>query len=106
MKQEREIKGEVFTFDQEGYLEDYKTWNQSLAEALAKEEGIEELTDVHYKIIALIRKRFEATGKMPSIYLIQKELNIEPSLMYKLFPGKPAEKLAKISGVKKPCECF
>ncbi|NOY05761.1 MAG: TusE/DsrC/DsvC family sulfur relay protein, partial [Chlorobi bacterium] len=48
---QREIAGAMIDFDDEGFMTDHTQWNEDIARALAKEEGIEELTDRHMAVI-------------------------------------------------------
>ena len=101
----REINDQNIEFDDEGYMIDRTAWNREIAAALAKEEGIENLTDRHYAVIEFMRKEVEERGVAPSIRRLNK-LNIVPTKeLYQLFPGGPAKKAARIAGLQKPQGC-
>ena len=76
--------------DAEGFLTDFGQWTREIAAAIAKEEGIAELTPAHWKVIEFMQKEFKENGQAPSV----RKLN-----------GGPAKKAAKISGLKKPEGC-
>jgi len=81
-------------------------WDQSVAEVLAKEEGIDPLTNRHLEVLDFMRKEFEENGTAPSIRKLNK-LNVVPTKeLYSLFPGGPAKKAARIAGLKKPHGCI
>ena len=42
--------------DAEGFMTDKSQWTKEIAEAIAKQEGIESLTESHWKIIDFCRK--------------------------------------------------
>lgn len=102
----KELAGITVDVDGEGFLTDHTVWNLDLAKAIAKEEGIDELTDRHVDVLNFMRKEFEENGTAPSIRKMNK-LNIVPTKeLYALFPGGPAKKAAKIAGLGKPQGCI
>jgi len=102
----KEIAGISLEVDAEGYLTDHKVWNREVAAVIAKEEGIDPLTDRHFDVIDFMRKEYEEKGSAPSIRRLNK-LNIVPTKeLYQLFPGGPAKKAAKIAGLGKPQGCI
>lgn len=102
----REINGQSIEFDDEGFMTDRTAWTRDIAAVLAKEEGIETLTDRHFDVIDFMRKEVEEKGTAPSIRRLNK-LNVVPTKeLYQLFPGGPAKKAAKIAGLKKPEGCI
>ncbi len=101
----REINGQNIEFDDEGFMVDRTAWNRDIAVILAKEEGIENLTERHYTVIEFMRKEVEERGVAPSIRRLNK-LNVVPTKeLYQLFPGGPAKKAARIAGLQKPQGC-
>ena len=102
----KELAGISVEVDAEGFLTDHMIWNLDLAAAIAKEEGIDPLTDRHVEVLNFMRKEFEENGTAPSIRKMNK-LNIVPTKeLYALFPGGPAKKAAKIAGLGKPQGCI
>jgi tRNA 2-thiouridine synthesizing protein E len=102
----KEIAGRSIELDDEGFMVDHTAWDREIAVELAKEEGIDPLTDRHLEVVEFFRKEFETTGTAPSIRKLNK-LNIVPTKeLYALFPGGPAKKAARIAGLKKPQGCI
>ncbi|NQT97001.1 MAG: TusE/DsrC/DsvC family sulfur relay protein [Candidatus Marinimicrobia bacterium] len=102
----KEIAGKMIEFDDDDFMADYTVWDQSVAEVLAKEEGIDPLTNRHLEVLDFMRKEFEENGTAPSIRKLNK-LNVVPTKeLYSLFPGGPAKKAARIAGLKKPHGCI
>jgi len=91
--------------DAEGYMTDKSQWTKEVAEAIAWEEGIEKLTDSHWKIIDFCRKVGEETGKAPTLRNITTGTSVSTKDLFVLFPKGPAKKVAKISGLGKPEGC-
>ena len=91
--------------DAEGYMTDFSQWTRDVAAAIAKEEGIAELTATHWKVIEYIHKEFKENGQVPSIRKLNKSGVIGTKELYEIFPGGPAKKAAKIAGMRKPEGC-
>jgi len=91
--------------DEEGFLTDSSQWTREIAAAIAKEEGVAELTPAHWKVIEYMQKEFRENGQVPSIRKLNKSGIISTKELYALFPGGPAKKAAKIAGMKKPEGC-
>lgn len=92
--------------DAEGYLKNHEDWNREIARDLAKQEGIEELTDRHWLVIDFMRKEYEEKGDGPSIRRLTKQSGVPIKELYQLFPKGPAKKAAKIAGIPKPTGCI
>ena len=97
--------GRQVEVDEEGYLVHQEDWDEELAKAIAREEGIEELTDAHWKVIHFMRKEYQEKGTAPSIRRLKNAGGIPVKELYSLFPGGPAKKAAKIAGLPKPKGC-
>jgi TusE/DsrC/DsvC family sulfur relay protein len=92
--------------DAEGFLTDPQQWNEQLAEQIALENGIPELTDRHWLVVRFMRDRYLATGNAPSIRSLGKESGVPIKELYQLFPKGPAKLAAKIGGIPKPKGCI
>jgi tRNA 2-thiouridine synthesizing protein E len=92
--------------DAEGFLSDPDDWNRELAEQIAQENGISELTDRHWRVIEFMRFRYLTTGSAPSIRSLAKESGVPVKELYALFPRGPAKLAAKIAGIPKPHGCI
>jgi TusE/DsrC/DsvC family sulfur relay protein len=92
--------------DAEGFLTDPNQWNESIARAIAAENGIPELTDRHWLVVRFMRDRYLATGNAPSIRALGKESGVPVKELYELFPKGPAKLAAKIGGIPKPKGCI
>jgi tRNA 2-thiouridine synthesizing protein E len=91
--------------DDEGYLTDVSQWTRDIAAAIAKDEGVAELTPTHWKVIEFMQREFKENGQMPSIRRLNKSGVVTTKELYGLFPGGPVKKAAKIAGLKKPEGC-
>lgn len=102
----REIAGKTVEIDPEGFLTNPNDWTREMAEALAKEEGIEALTPGHWRVIEFCRADFQNQGEAPGLRRITKEAGVATKELYSLFPKGPAKKVARISGLGKPHGCI
>jgi dissimilatory sulfite reductase related protein len=92
--------------DAEGFLTDPELWNEEIAQAIAAENGITELTDRHWLVVRFMRNRYLASGTAPSIRTLGKESGVPIKELYRLFPKGPAKLAAKIGGIPKPTGCI
>lgn len=101
----KEILGKTIEIDDDGNLKNLDDWNEEIAKELAKEEGIAELTERHWKVINFMREVFKEKGDAPSIRKLTKESGVDTKELYELFPKGPAKKAARIAGLPKPKGC-
>lgn len=92
--------------DAEGFLTDPAQWNEQIAEAIARQNGIPGLTDRHWLVVRFMRDRYLQTGNAPSIRSLGKESGVPIKELYQLFPKGPAKLAAKIGGIPKPKGCI
>jgi len=92
--------------DAEGFLIDPEQWNEEIAQAIAAENGIAELTDRHWLVVSFMRNRYLSSGTAPSIRTLGKESGVPIKELYQLFPKGPAKLAAKIGGIPKPTGCI
>jgi tRNA 2-thiouridine synthesizing protein E len=92
--------------DAEGFLTDPDQWNETIAEAIARDNGVGELNDRHWLVVRFMRDRYLETGTAPSIRALGKESGVAVKELYELFPKGPAKLAAKIGGIPKPKGCI
>lgn len=100
------IAGQNIETDDEGFLKNPDDWNASIAEAIAREAGIDHLTDRHWQVINFMRKRYLEEGTAPSIRSLGKQSGVPIKELYQLFPKGPAKLAARIGGIPKPRGCI
>jgi len=101
-----EIAGRTLEVDGEGFLVHPEDWNRELAEQIARESGVPELTHRHWQVVEFMRERYLATGTAPSIRSLGKQSGVPIKELYQLFPKGPAKLAAKIGGIPKPRGCI
>ena len=100
------IAGKSVDVDGEGYMQKPEQWDKSIAQEIADDVGINELTDRHWMVIEYMRKRFLEEGSAPSIRALGKESGVPIKELYQLFPKGPAKLAARIAGIPKPRGCI
>lgn len=96
------------TFDEEGYLVDPADWNESLAEALARKEGIA-LTQAHWTVLRFMRRYYEEHHIAPDARHVMKHLaeyrgpdQADRNDLFRLFPYGYVKQACKIAGMRRP----
>ncbi len=97
-----EIKIEV---DEDGFMMEPDQWNEEVAAALAGTEGIDALTEEHWKVMNYLRNYFLEFGVAPMIRKLCKETGFPLKKIYELFPSGPAKGACKLAGLAKPTGC-
>ena len=92
--------------DGEGFLTDPGQWSEPIGAEIARQGGIEHLTDRHWLVVRFMRDRYLATGTAPSIRALGKESGVPIKELYQLFPKGPAKLAARIGGIPKPHGCI
>ncbi len=92
--------------DDEGFFKDPEAWSEDMAPELARREGIDELTDAHWKVIRFMRAEYFDKGTGPTVRILGKTSGVSIKELYQLFPKGPAKIAARIAGIPKPRGCI
>jgi dissimilatory sulfite reductase related protein len=90
----------------EGFLTDPSQWDEAIAEEIAAQDGLTELTDRHWQVVKFMRREYEEKGAAPNVRALAKTSGVPIKELYELFPKGPAKEAAKIAGVPKPVGCI
>ena len=106
-----ELNGKSFESDEEGYLVDIGSWNEDLANLIAKDEEID-MTDEHWEVVNFLRDYYNEYQIAPAVRVlikaVKKKMGADKGsnkYMYELFPYGPAKQACKIAGLPKPTGC-
>ncbi|MBC8269216.1 MAG: TusE/DsrC/DsvC family sulfur relay protein [Rhodospirillaceae bacterium] len=106
-----EVNGKSFESDEEGYLIDIGSWNEELADLIAKDEEID-MTDEHWEVVNFLREYYNEYQIAPAVRVlvkaVKKKLGADKGsnkYLYELFPYGPAKQACKIAGLPKPTGC-
>lgn len=100
-----DVNGQQIEVDEDGFIVNPELWNEEVAKAFAKEEGIEELTEEHWKVINYLRDYYQQFQVAPMIRKLCKETGFNLKKIYELFPSGPAKGACKLAGLPKPTGC-
>ncbi len=91
--------------DEDGFIQEPERWNEDVALALAKTEGVDEMTDDHWKLVNYLREYYLEFGIAPMIRKLCKATGFKLNKVYELFPSGPAKGACKVAGLPKPTGC-
>jgi tRNA 2-thiouridine synthesizing protein E len=100
-----EVDGKEVDFDNDGFMVDPQLWDKEIANAIAIDEAIEEMSEEHWAIVNFIRNYWKENDLAPPVRLICQELGIGVRQIYKLFTSGPARGACRIAGLPKPDGC-
>ena len=100
------IAGRDVHVDNEGFLTEYNEWSEELAAQLAKNIGIEELTEDHWRAIRFLRDDYAAQGETATLRRVSTVGGIPTKRLFELFTKKPAKKMAYVAVLPKPVGCI
>lgn len=100
------IAGVAVELDAEGFMTDANQWTREIAEEIARQNGIAELTELHWQVIDFCRKDNVENGTPPTVRRITKGTGVSTKDMYALFPKGPGILSSKIAGLTKPKGCI
>jgi TusE/DsrC/DsvC family sulfur relay protein len=91
--------------DEDGFIQEPDKWNQEVAKALAQTEGVDDLTEDHWKVVNYLRDYYLEFGIAPMIRKLCKSTGFKLKDIYDLFPSGPAKGACKVAGLPKPTGC-
>ena len=100
------IAGVAVDLNDEGFFTDPTQWTKDIAVEMARNEGIETLTDRHWIVIDFMRKEYFEKGTGATVRVLGKTSGVSVKELYELFPKGPAKMSARIAGIPKPKGCI
>jgi tRNA 2-thiouridine synthesizing protein E len=103
---EIQVDGKTIELNEDGFMNHPENWSKDIALALAKaEEGLEELTEEHWKVIDYIREYYVEKNIAPMVRKVCKNSGFSLKYIFELFPSGPAKGACKLAGLPKPDGC-
>jgi tRNA 2-thiouridine synthesizing protein E len=102
MFEQGNVKIEV---DEDGFIQEPNLWNEEVAKAMASTEGVNDLSEEHWKVMNYLRNYYLEFGVAPMIRKLCKETGFPLKKIYDLFPSGPAKGACKLAGLPKPTGC-
>jgi TusE/DsrC/DsvC family sulfur relay protein len=100
-----ETNGRTYEVDEDGFLDDPQIWNNEVAIDFASTEGVDQLTEEHWKVINYIRNYYENYAIAPMIRKLCKATGFTLEQIYVLFPLGHAKGACKVAGLAQPAGC-
>ncbi len=91
--------------NEDGFMETPEEWNEAAALALASTEGLNSLSEDHWKVIHYLREYYQQYQVAPMIRRLCKETGLSLKEINVLFPSGPAKGACKVAGLSKPTGC-
>jgi len=92
--------------NEEGFMAHPEEWDEDIAAVLAKEEeGLESLSEDHWKVIQYIRDYYMEKNLAPMVRKVCKNSGFSLKYIFELFPSGPAKGACKLAGLPKPDGC-
>jgi len=98
--------------DEKGYLLDPSVWERSVAEHMAKHDGVD-LTEDHFAVIDIFRdyfRQYEIEPPMRALVkLVAERMGEEKGssrFLYRLFPEGPTIQACRYAGLPRPLSCI
>ncbi len=97
--------GITVEIDDSGFMTEPERWNEAVAAALARADGIETLSEEHWRVIAHLRGHYRRFGVAPMIRKLCRETGFPLARIYELFPAGPTKGACRVAGLPKPEGC-
>jgi len=100
-----EFMGKEFTVDEDGFIDSFDNWSEEWVQWVKNQEGIEELTEEHRKVIEVLQEYYKKNGIAPMVRILSKVTGFKLKHIYELFPSGPGKGACKMAGLPKPTGC-
>jgi len=100
-----DLGGKRLEVDDHGFIQDPAAWDDDVAAALARTEGVPELTPAHWKLVRFVREFYLEAGRAPLIRILCKKTGFNLKELYALFPSGPGQGVCKVAGLPRPDGC-
>ena len=104
-RKNRIVAGVKITFDNEGFLWDPDDWTEEVARILAAEDGLEEISDMQWRIIRFLREFYFYHGRAPMNRDIKAGIGLSFMEMEALFPNGIRRGARRVAGLPNPKTC-
>ncbi len=109
---EAQVNGQTIQLSEAGWLENLDEWSPELAEVIAGNEKISELTQEHWDIVNLAREYFHDNGVVAEPRAFSKLMKqrygkdrSDQKYIYSLFPTGLIKCANKVAGLPRPKGC-
>ena len=100
-----QVDGKAIELDENGFMKSPQLWDDKVAAVIARDEGIESLTEKHWDVVRFIREYWTEHDLAPPVRLLCQSSGVTVREMYKLFTSGPARGACRVAGLPKPDGC-
>lgn len=102
----RTVAGREIYFDNEGFFWEPGDWNEEVAAVLARESGLDQLTEAHWKVLRFFRDYYLNNGRAPMNRHLREGTGFSLSVIEALFPGGIRLGARRLAGLPNPQTCL
>jgi TusE/DsrC/DsvC family sulfur relay protein len=77
-----ELGGTSIDIDEDGFIQEPDKWNENVAKDLAKTEGVDDMTEEHWKVVKYLREYYIEFGVAPMIRKLCKSTGFKLNKIY------------------------
>ena len=94
--------------DPEGHLYELQGWSREIAKRLARDDGLDELSEMQWRVIYTLRGLYRKNGRAENARqvtrILEKDFREEGGrrYLYTLFPKGPVSKGSRLAGIPAP----
>lgn len=92
-------------FDEEGFLVNPEFWSEQLAQVLARDDGLLELGEIHWRVIRFLRDYYFTNGKSPLNSELKKGTGLTLGEIEASFPNGIRRGARRVAGLPNPRGC-
>jgi tRNA 2-thiouridine synthesizing protein E len=97
--------GKSFEIDEDGFIDAFENWCPEWVDYVKGTEGIQELSEEHWKVIKVLQEYYTKHGIAPMVRILTKVTGYKLKYIYELFPSGPGKGACKMAGLPKPTGC-
>ncbi|RJR35373.1 MAG: TusE/DsrC/DsvC family sulfur relay protein [Desulfobacteraceae bacterium] len=101
----RVIAGRKILFDGEGFFWNPEDWSEEVATVLARECGLAEMSEPHWRVLRFLRDYYHRHGRAPLNAHLRSGTNMSLMELEGLFPGGMKRGARRIAGLPNPKSC-
>lgn len=105
-REARVVAGREIYFDWEGFFWDPNDWNEDVAKILARESGLQDLSEAHWKVLHFFREYYFYHGRAPMNRHLKEGARLSLGEIESLFPGGIRRGARRLAGLPNPKSCF
>lgn len=101
----KKINGLEIITDRDGFMQNPSLWSEQVAQFMAREAGIEKLSDQQWRVLRFIRTFYVEQGKAPMNHKIKLGVGLSLMEIEALFPGGIARGARRLAGLPNARGC-